>query len=69
MVRADGSYTRETKSDGTTKHSRHCKAAFGRRDLRCARCLELRSGAAPREGWQPEWFAKKAREGQRCLTW
>lgn len=44
-----------------TKHSIDCRAAFGRKDLSCPRCIELASGAAPRSGWQRDYFATKTR--------
>jgi hypothetical protein len=48
-----------TKS-GDLKHSDDCKMSFGRKDLRCPRCIELSCGAAPRAGWQKDHFATKA---------
>ena len=52
-------YRLELAANGVTKHSRHCIAAFGRFDLNCHRCLELRAGAAPRPGWQRQYFTRK----------
>lgn len=63
----DGMYMREANLDGTTKHSRHCQAAFGRRDWHCHRCCELMLGAAPRKGWQKKYFGAKLNEVQRRL--
>jgi hypothetical protein len=62
-------YRREVNRDGTTKHSRHCKATFGRRDWSCHRCCELMRGAAPRKGWQEDYFARKLGEVQRRFSW
>ena len=44
-----------------TKHSPDCKMVFGRKDPDCPRCQELLAGAAPRAGWQGDYFARKAR--------
>jgi hypothetical protein len=62
-----GMYPNETDAQGKTLHSRHCKAAFNRRDWQCFRCCELLHGSAPREGWQRPFFAKKLRQIQRVL--
>jgi hypothetical protein len=43
-----------------TKHSIDCNMAFGRKDPNCPRCVELLQGAAPRAGWQKDYFARKA---------
>jgi hypothetical protein len=64
-----GMYPLEVNLDGRTRHSRHCKAAFGRRDWSCHRCCELMKGSAPRNGWQHEYFARKLRESQQRFTW
>lgn len=48
--------------DGTLAHSTDCEMAFGRKDHECPRCIELLNGAAPRAGWQKDYYAKKARE-------
>jgi hypothetical protein len=60
-------YPKVTDREGHTLHSPHCKAAFSRRDWQCFRCCELMHGAAPREGWQRPFFAKKLRELQNWL--
>lgn len=62
-------YPQELNHDGTTKHSRRCQAAFGRKDWSCHRCAELMRGAAPRKGWQREYFSRKLREHQRTFLW
>lgn len=62
-------YPLEINHDGTTKHSRHCKAIFGRRDWSCHRCCELMKGSAPRKGWQHQFFARKLNQSQRRLPW
>jgi hypothetical protein len=60
-------YARETTADGLTKHSRHCQALFSRRDWKCHRCCELMIEAAPRDGWQHEYFSRKMGQVQRKL--
>lgn len=60
-------YPLEVNLDGSTRHSRHCKALFARRDWQCRRCLELLRGSAPRESWQSEYAARKLGEVQRTL--
>lgn len=35
----------------TTKHRDGCKRIFGRYDLTCDRCCELRMGFGARRGW------------------
>jgi formamidopyrimidine-DNA glycosylase len=65
----DTMYARELNANGTTKHSRHCQSTFGRRDWNCHRCVELILGAAPRDGWQHEYFARKLRQAQRSFSW
>lgn len=62
-----GMYPKEMDREGHTLHSKYCKAAFFRRDWSCHRCCELMQGAAPREGWQKPFFAKKLRQVQRCF--
>jgi hypothetical protein len=66
-LNADGMFRQELNANGTTKHSRHCAATFGRRDWRCYRCVELMRGAAPRGSWHEDYFAKKLGEVQRRL--
>ena len=49
-----------------TKHSLDCRMTFGRKDPNCPRCQELLAGAAPRAGWQRDYFSrKKAQDDQR----
>lgn len=62
-------YPLELNQDGTTKHSRHCKAVFARRDWRCHRCMELMRGAAPRGGWQHRYFGPMLRQTRNCRTY
>lgn len=64
-----GMYPLEINLAGTTKHSRHCKATFSRRDWSCHRCCELMKGSAPRKGWQQAFFARKLGQLQRRLPW
>ena len=35
----------------TTKHTVECSRVFGRYDLTCDRCIELRVGFGARAGW------------------
>lgn len=46
------------------KHGADCSMSFGRPSPAgdCARCDELRSGAAPRAGWQGAYYERKQRE-------
>jgi hypothetical protein len=67
LTASGGMYPLEVTLEGKTRHSRHCQAAFGRRDWRCARCCELMLGAAPRKGWQKPFFRRKLAEVQRRL--
>lgn len=62
-------YPRESNLDGTTRHSKHCQAHFARRDWRCHRCCELLLHAAPRKGWQREYFRRQLAQLQRRLPW
>jgi hypothetical protein len=64
-----GMYPKEVDAEGHTLHSKHCKAAFARRDWQCHRCCELMHGAAPRDGWQKPFFARKLREVQKYFLW
>jgi len=50
-----------------TKHSENCSMSFGRKSPlgECARCDELRAGAAPRAGWQKDYFARQTSDAQR----
>jgi hypothetical protein len=64
----DQMYPKETTAEGVTKHSRRCQSTFGRRDWNCHRCVELLLGAAPRNGWQHEYFARKLRQVQRSFN-
>lgn len=45
--------------DGSLAHSYDCKMAFGRKDPRCPRCIEMLNGAKPREGWQARYYQTK----------
>jgi hypothetical protein len=62
-------YPREYNANGTSKHSRQCKALFARRDFQCVRCLELLHGSAPRGSWQEEYSARKLGWHQRSFLW
>ena len=44
------------------KHSVDCKMVFGRKDPNCPRCVELLSGAAPRD-----WRGSRRAENDRQL--
>jgi len=39
------------KETQVTKHNSECQMAFGRKDPKCPRCIELLNGASPRKGW------------------
>lgn len=58
------------KQAGTveTMHNVNCKMAFGRKDPDCARCKELLNGAAPRKGWQADYYAQKKINDARFLN-
>lgn len=43
-----------------TKHSDNCKRVFKNYDMSCPRCKELSQGSKPRQGWQAQYFTKKA---------
>lgn len=45
-----------------TKHNDNCTRVFKNYDLTCPRCLELKNGSQPRDGWQKGYYARKARE-------
>jgi hypothetical protein len=68
-------YPREYTGAGISRHSRHCQGFFGRRDHRCARCLELLHGSAPRAGFprsgpgQGSAKARKSSQLQRRFLW
>jgi len=65
-----GMYPPEVNLDGSTRHSRQCKALFNRRDWSCHRCCELMKGSAPRKGWQKAFFGRKLDSiGQRRFLW
>jgi hypothetical protein len=56
-------YPEEHNQDGTLKHSKYCMATPNRKDWGCHRCIELLLGAAPRKGWQRDYFARKLGQG------
>jgi hypothetical protein len=60
-------YPAEFTAAGAAKHSHRCQSTFGRHDWNCHRCVELMLGAAPRNGWQHEYFARKLRQQQRSF--
>lgn len=65
----DAMYPREfTGAAGVAMHSRQCQGFFGRRDSRCARCLELLHGSAPRGSGHESTKARKP-ESQRRFLW
>lgn len=41
-----------------TKHNH--PIIFGRREADCPRCDELKAGAPPRDGWQKNYYARRA---------
>jgi hypothetical protein len=43
-----------------TKHSSNCTRVFKHYDSSCPRCQELMNGSKPRDGWQKQYYAKKA---------
>ena len=53
---------RATGIPTTTKHSATCKRVFGRYDMTCDRCLELRMGFGARRGWVASAFAARTRQ-------
>lgn len=57
-------------SDTSVKHNDACTMAFGRFSKRndCPRCNELKSGAAPRAGWQAGYFSNKKAQEARTLA-
>lgn len=61
-------YPKAFTANGALRHARKCKAAFGRHDTRCHRCVELIRGAAPRGSWHEEYFARKVGELQRSFN-
>jgi hypothetical protein len=65
----DALYPREYTVAGVLKHSRPCLGTFGRRDLRCARCLELLHGSAPRGSGHEASAARKLGQMQRRFCW
>ena len=69
LLTPDAMYSREFTGAGVPKHSRHCKGCFGRRDLRCARCLELLHGSAPRRSWHQSAKARMLDQLQRRFSW
>lgn len=54
-------YAANYAKNGDLKHSHECKAAFGRKDMQCPRCVELANGAASRAGWQAHYYAQQER--------
>lgn len=75
QLNPDSMYSREYTDAGISKHSRRCQGFFGRRDHRCARCLELLHGSAPRAGYQRSGSgqgsakARKSSQLQRRFLW
>lgn len=51
--------------DGSLAHSSSCQMAFGRKDKRCPRCVEMLNGAPSRDGWQKKYYAIKKRDEER----
>lgn len=69
LLSPDAMYSREFTGAGVPKHSHHCQGFFGRRDLRCARCLELLHGSAPRSSAHASAKARKLAQLQRRFCW
>ena len=61
---------RENKKgdDMKTKHNENCSRVFKNYDMKCPRCIELANGSAPRDGWQKDYFTRKAREKNQRLN-
>jgi hypothetical protein len=55
-------YTVLKNKDGSLKHSNECKMAFGKKDPKCPRCVELINGAQPRKAWD---YLSKQNEANR----
>ncbi len=45
-----------------TKHKEDCSRVFKNYDMTCPRCIELKNGSEPRQGWQTSYYGNKARE-------
>lgn len=62
--RDEGDTMKTTAIEQTMKHNACCTMAFGRYSTpgACARCDELRAGAAPRKSWHGDYKARQARE-------
>lgn len=48
-----------------TLHKADCKRVFKNYDMTCPRCLELKNGSRPREGWSDE---KRRMEAERIRS-
>lgn len=53
--------------NGQLKHSGQCNMAFGRKDEKCPRCVEMMNGASPRSGWQKGYYENKKRDEENRL--
>lgn len=51
-----------------TKHNDNCTRVFKNYDLTCPRCLELKNGSQPRDGWQKRYYATKAQESNNLQS-
>jgi hypothetical protein len=69
QLNPDPMYPREFTGAGIARHSRRCQGFFGRRDHRCARCLELLHGSAPRGSEQGSAKARKLAHRQTRFLW
>lgn len=49
-----------TTYNSGTKHLAGCQRVFARYDPSCPRCAELAKGAAPRAGWQADYYRLRA---------
>lgn len=64
----DAMYSKSFTKSGRSKHHRSCKGCFGRHDPQCWRCLELLHGAAPRDSFHEDYYAKRLGQFQRSFT-
>ena len=58
-------YTAIYCKNGDLKHSQACTAAFGRKDSKCPRCVEMLNGAPARDSWHKDYKDKQNAEAAR----
>ena len=51
-----------------TSHASNCSRVFKNYDLNCPRCIELKNGSTPRDGWQKAYYNDKRVKEQRFLN-